>query len=620
MLVVVLLTGCGVPVQVSRESPRDVVRELTSNVLTTGKLSLATENVLHRWNLTERFESDPEGTIATLHAAVVEGRVSADEVFSLSELSFKYADRAGKRPYYLATSVYAYAFLFPESRDQRPFRFDPRVRIASDLYNRGITEGFASKDGKTVDLREGTYPLPFGELAMRFDPQNLVWGERTLYNFVPVADLKVRGLGARHRRSGIGAPLAARTWVGANPSPADKYIARKATVPVTALLRIPDARHQLRGSTIQSTMDLFSGWDTRTVIIDGREAPLEVDPSAALAWGLAESPIWSWEIQGFLTADLAADWKTQLAFIEPYRPGKIPVVFVHGTASSPGRWADILNDLQADPRIRNRYQFWFFFYTTGNPIPYSAAKLRNTLTEAVHLLDPAGKDPALHDMVIVGHSQGGLLTKMTVIDPGDRFWKVISDEPFEKFRVNASTREVLHDAMFPKPLPFVKRVVFVATPHQGSYVAAFSLSRFVQRFVRLPVNVLSATTDLVTGNSGMLKLRAGSVGGAVYGMVPGSPLVKTLAAEPIVPGVVAHSIIPVRGGVPGPDAADGVVRYESAHIEGVASEKVVNSSHSCQSNPDTIEELRRILLEHAAAACAAGFDCPAPTQPIQARQ
>jgi hypothetical protein len=119
----------------------------------------------------------------------------------------------------------------------------------------------------------------------------------------------------------------------------------------------------------------------------------------------------------------------------------------------------------------------------------------------------------------------------------------------------------------------------------------------------------------------MLKLKMGSGGvGAISGMTPGSPFVRTLSSEPIVPGVVAHSIIPVIGGVPGPNAADGVVRYESAHIDGVESEKIVNSGHSCQSNPDTIEELRRILLEHAEAACKAGFDCAGQPTPIRARQ
>jgi hypothetical protein len=30
--------------------------------------------------------------------------------------------------------------------------------------------------------------------------------------------------------------------------------------------------------------------------------------------------------------------------MHPYRPGRVPVVLVHGTASSPARWADIIND------------------------------------------------------------------------------------------------------------------------------------------------------------------------------------------------------------------------------------------------------------------------------------
>jgi hypothetical protein len=43
---------------------------------------------------------------------------------------------------------------------------------------------------------------------------------------------------------------------------------------------------------------------------------------------------------------------------------------------------------------------------------------------------------------------------------------------------------------------------------------------------------------------------------------------------------------------------DGVVAYESAHIDGVASEVVVRSPHSTQGHPETIEEMRRILREH----------------------
>ena len=84
-------------------------------------------------------------------------------------------------------------------------------------------------------------------------------------------------------------------------------------------------------------------------------------------------------------------------------------------------------------------------------------------------------------------------------------------------------------------------------------------------------------------------------------MTPGNPFLKTLAELPIAEGVKAHSIIAVKGDGPFEDGSDGVVRYRSAHLKGVDSELVVRSSHSAQGLAETIEEIRRILVEHAAA-------------------
>jgi hypothetical protein len=88
-------------------------------------------------------------------------------------------------------------------------------------------------------------------------------------------------------------------------------------------------------------------------------------------------------------------------------------------------------------------------------------------------------------------------------------------------------------------------------------------------------------------------------------MTPGNPFIQTLAEVPVAPGIHAHSIIAVRGPGPPEGQSDGVVRYESAHIEGVESELVVRSSHSAQGKPETIEEIRRILLLHEREARAA---------------
>jgi hypothetical protein len=82
-------------------------------------------------------------------------------------------------------------------------------------------------------------------------------------------------------------------------------------------------------------------------------------------------------------------------------------------------------------------------------------------------------------------------------------------------------------------------------------------------------------------------------------MDPDSQFIKTYASIPIAPGVIAHSIIAVVNPEdPKEDWNDGVVAYSSAHLEGVASELIVHSGHSTQEEPQSIEEVRRILLEN----------------------
>src|SRR5262249_870553 len=160
--------------------------------------------------------------------------------------------------------------------------------------------------------------------------------------------------------------------------------------------------------------------------------------------------------------------------------------------------------------------------------------------------DPDGKDAALHQMVVVGHSQGGLLTKMTVVESGTRIWDTISRTPVEDLELRPETRELFQRALFVHPLPFVRRVIFLATPHHGSSVTMGLIVRSLDRFVTLPGSVLRATADLLEGNSDALLLDpSGPRFGSVYGMRPGSPFLQALAATPIAPGVAAHSIIPV---------------------------------------------------------------------------
>jgi hypothetical protein len=589
-----------------------VHRELTGNVLSTGELSDFTQNVLRLGGFAERVEDDPAAALATIHEAVVTGFAGPNAMFAYAELAFKHASRGGGRPYYLASAVYAFAYLFPDDPAEAPSPFDPRYRWAVELYNLALTKAFETRGGAQVELRAGPYELPFGQLEVAFDQGQLVWGDLRLTEFAPAAELEVRGLRNRYRRPGLGAPLAAAT--SAIDPVKGFQVARRQRVPVTALLRIEDAGRALAQQQIHASLELFTPSDPEQITIAGRTVPLEVEPTASLAFGLSNPEIWATELRGFVFGDLLRTRPTNLAELQPHQPGRFPVIFVHGTASSVGRWADMVNDLVSFPDIRDRFEFWFFSYETGNPIPYSALQLRRALEQAVSSLDPAGNDAALRDMVLIGHSQGGLLIKMAAVDSGSRLWDAISSEPLGELNVAPETRELLQQSLFVAPEPFVGRVIFVATPHRGSYLAEYSLGRFVAGLVRLPFSLLQVTGDLVTNNPDAFKFDPKRTHfGSVYGMTPGSPVITALSEIPVAPGIPAHSIIAVRGDGPLEDGSDGVVRYESAHIEGVESELIVRSGHSVQANPHTVLEVRRILLLHAEEACARdGVGCAEP--------
>ena len=600
LFVGLVLTGCQTPIGISRVDALTVHHQLTQNVLAANVPSIFTENVLHQYDLAEKFDREPEAALAELHVILLQKNIRSDEAYALSELSFFYAEQEEKRAYFLASALYAFLFLFPDDPTQTPNPFDPRLRIASNLYNRGITSAFASDDGSHVLFQSHVYELPFGQLEVRVAEETLQWGDRQLVHFIPVAELAVHGLRNRHRQPGIGAPLAADQVV---TEPDKGLSVAKMKVPVTAVLLVNGLFQQLASGQTTARLEVHVAYDKLTITINGQTVPLEIESTSALAASLSESPVWERELKGFFFGDLATRVPTQLAGLEPYRPNRIPVVFVHGTASSAGRWAEMVNDLMNDPCIRGRFQFWFFTYDTGNPILYSAMLLRKTLDNVVSELDPQQQDSVLRNMIVIGHSQGGLLTKLMTVDPQSKLWDGFSDEPLDAMNVSEQTRDLLQRTFFFNPLPSVKRVVFISTPHRGSYVAGNWIAHQLTRFVKLPGNLVAGVSDVMTQNKEKLTLKFEDGFSSVDAMTPGSFLATTLPTIPISSDVAAHSIIAVKDDGPKEDGMDGVVAYTSAHLEGVDSEMVVRSGHSSQGNPHTIEEVRRILLLHIDKQC-----------------
>lgn len=606
-----LLSGCAAPVSVTPLSLRQAYQHHSRSALSGGTLSNTTHTVLQRQNLLRTWRNHPAEAIATLRSltqAHFYAQGLADQLFALAELSYMQAHRQADRAGFMAAALYAYAYLNPNGpASERPDAYDLHVRQACDLYMLALTEAF----GSPVSLTPQRWTLPFGTLDLATTSSQLVWHDHILQDIRPMARLSVHGLENVYSHTGLGEPVGALPHVD-HPESRSFQVTEKLRVPLNLLLSLDTPRQQVLTSSLHGRLDLTPIDEERPD--DGpalpttpsapaapRPIPLQYDQTAARALSLSDTMDWSAEYKGFLDGRFFDNGRRpQLATIEPHQVGRMPVVLIHGTASSPARWANMVNDLLEDPDIRKHYEFWFFSYATGNPIPYSALQLRYAIQQAVADLGGVKADPALGNITLIGHSQGGLLAKMLVVESGDKLWKGMASRPLSDLQLTADARTLLQEALFPSPMPDVREVVFISTPQHGSYMANFSLARLVGRMVTFPLTVREVTKQVLASDPNVARLNMNPWRvGSVYGMSPHSLFIQSLAALPVVPDVRTHSIIPVLGNGPLRDADDGVVKYASAHVPDVDSELVVrHSGHSTQSNPITIAEIRRILRNH----------------------
>ena len=293
--------------------------------------------------------------------------------------------------------------------------------------------------------------------------------------------------------------------------------------------------------------------------------------------------------------------RTGIYLIDPYEPGKIPIVFVHGLMSSPEAWDNAINDLRGDPELRKRYQFWMFFYSTGNPILASGARFRKSLNDLRVQLDPEKKDQAFDRMVLIGHSMGGLLSRLAISNSGQSLWNTASKVPPDEIAMDPQLKELLMQALFFEPVPMVSRVVFISTPHRGSPLGDELVGRLASSMIRVPTDILQIrkTLALYNGQANVSEAFRGSrYATSVAQLGLGNPVLQAINKLPLSEQVPYHSIVGYNHKEPLPAGGDGVVPYTSAHIEGALSELIITSDHSAEEKHEAIVEMRRILTLH----------------------
>jgi len=421
----------------------------------------------------------------------------------------------------------------------------------------------------------------------------------------PQAQSDDKRISRRHVRDGFGLPVVVR--VKPAQGRLEPYNRERQSLAATAVLRfrMPGEENFLRefaGPTYRdhapAVLDLANPIEIAAVHIGHARPHLAGDLTAPLLDMLADIP--QAGVEGFLQPFGRGDTQPRLIFLHPHVPGKIPVVFIHGLASDEGTWFDLVNELRAWPVFHERFEPWVFQYPTGAAFMQQSATLRRELRAAVRAVDPEGRDPALTNLVLVGHSLGGLHAKLQVVASGTHLWGAVACMPFESMRLPEQIRTRLLDNYFFEPLPFVTRVVYVATPHRGSAWASRGAGRLASLTVQ-PAPLMKAQHDtIVRLNPGGLRPDyERRLPTTVDILEPDSTLLN--AIERLRPScwVTQHSVVgdvhvSATGG-----RDDWVVPVSSARSPGAVSEIEVPACHTkVHHHPLTVAELERILAQH----------------------
>lgn len=601
--------GCAPKYKIRQDRNESWYDMMHKSALHTKQISYHSSLFLHRYLLEDRYKRNPIQTLTEFDREICTN-LERDNLFAMAELSYNVALHESKKPeeqaqLFLTASRYAYAYLFEEIEGALPETHDPRYRLACDFYNRSLAEWIKIKgaQGATQKNFEKVTPLLNGSVQIASNHSPHLFTPQDFEELHDAYQYRIKGIQFVHRQYGLGAPLIALKTtptkllsIGVDQHDQETI---QTTYPATFLLRYQGSIcSRMNTEPEEAIGELYNPTYDNYARVEEQEIPLEADFTTPLAFTLAQGQAYN----GFIAMikPEAFEKRQGLYLLQPYDPNKIPVVFIHGLMSYPYTWVPMINSLFSDVSLNQKYQFWFYAYTTGNPVILNALRLRQTLLQAQSVFDPQGDDPSFSKMVLVGHSMGGVLSQLMVQESPEDLWIKTSrsNKPIEALDATEDIKARLH-AMFEfKPLPFVSRVVFLATPHRGSESAENWLGRLGSSLISLPANTLLVFKNVLDAIGELDEKKSDVKITGIRSLSPKNAVLVRMAETPIAPHVRFHSLIANReeAGIPG--GTDGLVTYESAHWPGAESELILHDGHYLHTNPNSIREVRRILIEH----------------------
>lgn len=418
-----------------------------------------------------------------------------------------------------------------------------------------------------------------------------VWQPSDFHRLVPVGNYESHKVTRVHRSDGAGIPMVVEN----RRCPDGTFLPEHSYFAATLVMDVPRCEEDVLASGVE--IKVVDPLRVHATAIAGRMTPIAKDTSAPFVYRLKNEP--AQFLGGFFNPYSDVE-ESKLFTVEPFQPGKIPVVFAHGLLSDPYTWIEMLNDLQACPWYVQNYQTWVFEYPTGQAFVKSAAELREQLVLARHVFDPGRNDPSLSDMVVVGHSMGGLIAKLQVTHSGTRLWDAVSAKPFDDMKLNLTFRQELQRYFFFDPSPDVGRAVFIGTPHRGSGIARRPIGILASALVSVPQSEKAKLKQAVEANPGVFtKQIVRGVPSSIDLLNPRNELLQAMEKLPTSGHVTLHTIFGNSRWMLGNGPSDGVVPVSSARDSRAISELEVDASHfELNDSQEAVNEVLRILNQH----------------------
>ncbi len=665
-----LLGGCAM-VQVKPLSTSDYIAMRRGDILSTGEISASARETVRVAALDDgacvKLSADCLHALTDAKGIDDERRMAAlAELWLQQAQNLPVRDAVenleARIDAWLETARHAYAYLFFTARKPGERAFEDRQTQVRDYYNyavlqattllferrNGAVDASAASRANLAQSREGAKSSVSparndakGSLTMRLGkwrirPEltdaRLPNGATLPLELIPASSLSFAGLRNVYQRDGFGAELVSvvadkRTAIdqtdkqqadgevnldgaaAAKQNKSSRIAPQYSEVPyssMTLLLHFEGENLAQMLSTHDASLTVHDPYRESHLMVQGSRVPLAGNFTAGYGLWLARSDFARESLRTLLGRGPGLG-QPHLYLMQPYDPNRRILLMLHGLASSPEAWVNVANEILGDEALRRNYQVWQMYYPTNMPLAANRTSIYYTVMGALRHFDPEGVAPASRDIVLIGHSMGGVLARLLLSSSGDRIWQWFeSTYPVSAERV-AKLPVRRRATFYFEPMPGVNRAIFIAAPHRGTDIAAGRLGRWFASLISIPLTLLANVDDMA---SALARGKDGRPAASSHLHIPNSienlsatdSFVQVAAELQISPRVIYHSIIAKADpNTPLEDSDDGLVPYLSAHLDGAQSEAVVISGHSVQENGHAILEIRRILHEHLEA-------------------